>query len=303
MTFKLQAKNIFLTYPRCSLTKDELLVFLKTFNPVKVVIGKELHADGTPHLHALLKLANRLTTRDERVFDLSGHHPNIQPCRNVTATERYVTKDDPAPVVFGDASGGDEWDLTQYENADQFLRSLPSKELARNFNNYTAFANWYFAPEETGYTPTYTDFTLPEEIQQWKSQYFDRPRPQRPKSLVVVGRSRLGKTEWARSLGKHVFQRGEWNLSEFPKYFEYVVFDDFNWSYMLDRQVLLKGFLGCQGEISLTDKYAKKKKLNVNVPSIVLMNPEEYACGFGYFCNSDWGKENIVVVNLNQSLF
>jgi len=56
-TFRLQAKKLFLTYPQCQTTKEEVLenstVLEKSISSVMewIVIAEEKHKDGTPHLH------------------------------------------------------------------------------------------------------------------------------------------------------------------------------------------------------------------------------------------------------------
>nr|AXX69972.1 truncated replication-associated protein [African cassava mosaic virus] len=52
--FRIQAKNVFLTYPKCSIPKEHLLSFIQTLslpsNPKFIKICRELHQNGEPHL-------------------------------------------------------------------------------------------------------------------------------------------------------------------------------------------------------------------------------------------------------------
>ena len=50
-------------------------------------------AHGAPHLHALLSLAKELSTRNCRLFDVEGRHPNIQSAKSKEAVRRYLMKD------------------------------------------------------------------------------------------------------------------------------------------------------------------------------------------------------------------
>lgn len=91
--FNFQAQTIFLTYPQCTLTKEELLLALQDRFDVKdYIVAQELHADGTPHLHAYLKLEARIHKRTADFADIQGFHPNITAPRSVKAVMKYVSK-------------------------------------------------------------------------------------------------------------------------------------------------------------------------------------------------------------------
>lgn len=93
--FRLEAKNLFLTYPQCSLLKEDVLSKIKTFfsSLVFAVVAHELHEDGSPHLHCLISLSARYRTRDASALDVfTGQHGNYQSARNVFKVMQYVTK-------------------------------------------------------------------------------------------------------------------------------------------------------------------------------------------------------------------
>jgi len=103
MPFRLNAKNVFLTYPRCSIlprTLGEHLESLRATTFVEVV--RETHQDGTFHLHVLLQWADKYNLRNERFFDIQNHHPNIQAVRNVQDVHEYVRKALPIPHTESD---------------------------------------------------------------------------------------------------------------------------------------------------------------------------------------------------------
>lgn len=126
------------------------------------------------------------------------------------------------------------------------------------------------------------------------------PRIERPKSLVLVGTSRLGKTVWARSMGPHAYVATTWDLSSFDKPFNYVVFDDVPWSNFAHYA---KAFFGCQRDFSVSDKYRKKKRISGGVPCIYLCNPEDVSRDMMDFVLNNWGQQNIVMVNLENKLY
>jgi hypothetical protein len=54
--------------------------------------------------------------------------------------------------------------------------------------------------------------------------------------LVVWGRSRTGKTSWARSLGSHCYLASAWNIDEIDEDKDYVIFDDINFETFMTWQ-------------------------------------------------------------------
>lgn len=93
MPFRLNARNVFLTYPRCAVSPSALGEFLSEIRPATYIhVVRERHEDGTPHLHALLQWIDKYNLRDERKFDFEGFHPNIQPARDIVAIEDYISK-------------------------------------------------------------------------------------------------------------------------------------------------------------------------------------------------------------------
>lgn len=91
--WRFNAATIFLTYPRCDLSRETLLEELhKIFDIKDYVIAQELHQDGYPHLHAFLKLERKINKRTSDFADLLGFHPNIAAPRSIKAVILYVEK-------------------------------------------------------------------------------------------------------------------------------------------------------------------------------------------------------------------
>lgn len=96
--FRLQGKTFFLTYPRCpdNWTKEAVKLALdeKDFGPAaEYVVGKEQHADGTPHFHVFLRYNNRLDTSNQRYFDIYERHGKYEVARRQRAAIQYCKKD------------------------------------------------------------------------------------------------------------------------------------------------------------------------------------------------------------------
>ena len=86
-----------LTYPKCKISKEHAGEILKALPEAKhVVVAEEKHKDGDQHLHAFIHFATQ-KTRPTEMFDIEGHHGNVQACRCVKDWITYITKEDPEP--------------------------------------------------------------------------------------------------------------------------------------------------------------------------------------------------------------
>lgn len=94
--WQLNAKRVFLTYPRCDIDRRIVFDKLKQLGAIQVAVARELHQDGSFHLHCLAEWPGAVRTSNVRYFDIDGHHPNIQGCRDVRAVYAYITKADSA---------------------------------------------------------------------------------------------------------------------------------------------------------------------------------------------------------------
>nr|WAE43016.1 MAG: replication associated protein [Cressdnaviricota sp.] len=274
MSYQLNAKYVFLTYSQTpeTWTKESLLEKLPS-GYVKHCISKESHQDGGIHFHVLLCHSTSFRTRNSRYFDVDGVHPNVQAARDHKATRTYVKKD-------GDFIESDNWsdDVgSKYSSAltcqtrDEFF-SYFEKELPRdyilNYERLEYVANKRFKSIIPPYQNSYINFILPDELIEWTTGNLSRPRPERPKSLWIVGESRLGKTVWARSLGRHMYFNGMFNLDDWDNDADYLILDDFDWKFIPSK----KGLIGAQNTIVLSDKYRKKQTLIWGKPVIILSN-------------------------------
>lgn len=97
MNFKFNAKNIFLTYPNCPLSKETLLEKLQGLHTFQYyIVCEELHESGEPHLHAVLTFPKRYHTTNSRAFDVGHYHPHIKTLKTNTdrnQTVEYCKKD------------------------------------------------------------------------------------------------------------------------------------------------------------------------------------------------------------------
>lgn len=272
MSFRIQSISLFLTYPQCDVPKEVLLAFLQSIAQIdKYCIGQEKHEDGNLHLHAFIKWKKRLNTTNERIFDCNGFHPNIQTPRNTKAVIEYCKKEDTEPLTniteklqYGDIF---EKATTKDEFMALVLEHQP-RDYALFYERLESMARNHYKPVEVEYTPRYTNFiNVPIELLTLDLiQVGDRP-----KSIVILGPRGLGKTEWARSHGPHLYSRGAVIYDDILRDREgskYAVFDDlWEWNFRF-----LKDFLGGQPTATITGKYRKPKLLDWGIRSIFLTN-------------------------------
>jgi len=97
--FRVSGKQFALTYPKCPVSRAD---FDSAFRLQHVVAefasARELHEDGTHHLHLFVAFAKRVDVQSARYFDLSFegkvYHPNVQLCRNKSQWLTYISKGD-----------------------------------------------------------------------------------------------------------------------------------------------------------------------------------------------------------------
>jgi len=120
----------------------------------------------------------------------------------------------------------------------------------------------------------------------------------------------LGKTLWARSLGRHVRFAGIFSgakaFSECPDA-DYAIFDDMRGGIAFFH--MWKDWLGCQAEFDIKEMYRDPRSLKWGKPSIWLSNKdprEEMRCAKpGSFDESDilWLEANCIFVEISSAIF
>jgi len=105
MPFRFNAKNAFLTYAQCPLSPESIGRHLLSLRPaIYIHAVRETHEDGNYHVHVLVQWPTKFNVRDERKFDIEGHHPNIQSPRDVQDVNDYISK-----TVAGGGTPETEW--------------------------------------------------------------------------------------------------------------------------------------------------------------------------------------------------
>nr|QHA25065.1 replication-associated protein [Soybean blistering mosaic virus] len=338
--FKISSKNYFITYPRCSLTKEEALSQLQALqtptNKKFIKICKELHEDGEPHLHVLIQFEGKYQCTNNRFFDLvsptrSAHfHPNIQGAKSSSDVKSYIDKDGDT-LEWGEfqidgrsARGGQQTandaaaealNAQSKEAAMQIIREkLPEKYLFQ-FHNLNSNLDRIFNNPPEPWVPPFplSSFTnVPDEMQEWADAYFgmdSAARPDRPISIIIEGDSRTGKTMWARALGPHNYLSGhlDFNSKVYSNNVEYNVIDDVTPHYLKLKH--WKELIGAQKDWQSNCKYGKPVQIKGGIPSIVLCNPGVGASYKDFLDKEEnaslraWTLHNAKFIFLNSPLY
>nr|ADZ96547.1 C1 [Sweet potato golden vein associated virus] len=301
--FNINAKNYFLTYPQCSISKEEALAQIQNIptavNKKYIKICRELHEDGQPHLHVLLQFEGKFQCTNQRLFDLvsqtrSAHfHPNIQRAKSSSDVKSYVDKDGDT-LEWGEfqvdgrsARGGQQTandaaaEALNAGNKDaalQIIREKLPEKFIFQYHNLVSNLDRIFSPPPSVYSSPFSISSfnnVPDIISDWAAENVmdAAARPDRPISIVIEGPSRIGKTVWARSLGPHNYLCGHLDLS--PKVYSnsawYNVIDDVNPQYLKH----FKEFMGAQKDWQSNCKYGKPVQIKGGIPTIFLCNPGE----------------------------
>nr|AOS51158.1 Replication-associated protein [Potato yellow mosaic virus] len=339
-SFSIKAKNYFLTYPQCSLSKEEALSQLQNLTiPVNkkfIKICRELHENGEPHLHVLIQFEGKFNCTNNRLFDLvsptrSAHyHPNIQGAKSSSDVESYVEKEGDT-VEWGmfqidgksarggqqtanDAAAGALNSGTKEEAMKIIKEKLPEKfpfqyhNLSGNLDRISMKAPEAWASPFT----LSSNAERADEIRRGAENYLMRDSTahrERPISIIIEGDSRTGKTMWARVLGPHNYLSGhlDFNSRVYSNGVEYNVIDDVAPQYLKLKH--WKELLGAQKDWQSNCKYGKPVQIKGGIPSIVLCNPGEGASYKAFLEKEDnaslknWTVKNAVFITLTAPLY
>lgn len=232
--FRIQTKNFSLTYSNVEqqgwieFTKEALSEFLISRNGVSyVVVSKEEHQDGNTHFHALVQFKKKKDLRNNRYFDFSQCHPNIQATESVAAWTRYIKKDG---------------DFIEEGARDEDVFALCGEMEKRQFVNYCITQKIGFAFMELVWSTMHPSRSL-ATIEKFTGGgtmcpdiAFFRYDDFRAKVLVLEGPTGCGKTTWAL---KHapkptlIINHQDMLRKEFdPTYHKSIIFDDMSFTHM-----------------------------------------------------------------------
>lgn len=115
-TFRIQTKNLFLTYNPCNLEFSEIIAQLKikldAYLVISYLLVQEIGLNEKRHVHVFIKLEKKCHIRNSERLDLIDHeeikiHGNYQSVKQVNSTIEYLLKnvtdkDDSNQIMFSD---------------------------------------------------------------------------------------------------------------------------------------------------------------------------------------------------------
>lgn len=228
MTFRLVTKKVHLTYAK-HINGGDLIqhIQLRTNRRVKhYSIVTETGDTGHDHTHALLWFDRQIDTRNPRLFDYQGDHPNIKRVDNDvqwTNTWTYHEKDPIDQWLSGEepvaAEKGKQPIVERIKRAKTLAEACAEAGVEiKSVSDVNMIRN--DKPRVEGTTTCY--------------DRFNRDQEQDFKVLIVWGKSGTGKTEWALSHFANALMVSHMDtLRSFdPLIHDGIVFDDMSFGHM-----------------------------------------------------------------------
>lgn len=170
--FRLSSKNVFLTYPQVTFTRDELISFLRLKEPRYILVGSELHDDGGRHYHCALSFERKLDIRNAEFFDFCGYHPNIQSARRIKDVIAYCKKEGDFHEE-GESPVKRTWrEVADATTKDEFFKTVKDvspRDYILSYDRLCSFAE-KFSSDHQPYVAEYTDFTIPDIMRTWQTE-------------------------------------------------------------------------------------------------------------------------------------
>lgn len=236
----------------------------------------------------------QLESKDEFLADLKNHSPRdwVLYAKQIQATaERMFGKRTAEPNVPDESMG-----------------------LTVHWERYPEIKHWILCNlrspisilERLGYYPASTGFNAAESDEHRLDRELVERRgdnPARPKSLVIFGESRMGKTIFAKALGRCIYFRRHFNMKKLfsvgVENIDYTLWDDVPWTEKALKNDGFKAWLGGEDEFEVFDRYQETETIrNFSKPAVFLSNKDPGASlsGDDYL----WLRENATIVQLGS---
>lgn len=161
--FTFDGQLAFLTYPQCGdLSRERVRDFLvQQLGAEQFCIARELHADGNPHIHAVVRWGRRRRLVGANCFDVGDCHPNVQRPASLARTLAYVRKSDDQvldsePPLQSEGGRSDVYGsiLADAESPSDFLARVGEhrpRDLVLYLERLQAFCRWKWPEESESY--------------------------------------------------------------------------------------------------------------------------------------------------------
>ena len=163
MPFRFAARFALLTYSQCG-DLDPFAVndHLGSLG-AECIVGRENHGDGGIHLHAFTDFGRKFQSRNERVFDVDGRHPNVlRGTRTPGKMWDYATKDGDVvagglerPIGESLSASSSPWaSIILSETREEFfaaIAALDPRSLCVSFGSIRTYADWRYRESRDPY--------------------------------------------------------------------------------------------------------------------------------------------------------
>lgn len=211
--FRLQAKNFFLTYPKCDVPKDEAFESLSHKVDLQyALIAQEQHMDGTPHLHALISSKIKLNIKNPNFFDLGAFHGNYQTVKNSDDVRAYIKKADPEPLEIGVYESNKQSELQKRAAMNKLLLEGNLPQLV----DEGAISLYHYAKIKQGREQYSMDKIKLPAISEERVCYW------------IYGEPGIGKTYWVRSRFPNAYPKSQNKWWDGYDGQDVVILDDFD---------------------------------------------------------------------------
>lgn len=228
-TFKFDSSSCFLTYAQSDLSTTEIVDHLRSLADIEWArICQESHQDGHPHQHVVCKWSRRIQSRNARLFDIRGYHPNVQRVRSIKKALEYVSKDgeftDYGTIPTEFRPSFDIMEAASTMSEGEYYRAC----LERRISFQYAQKFWMLSCRLSCEIPEDYEGDPDREcdVLQWM--------PVPPGSVCIIGPSGCGKTSWAKRkcLKPALWVRHIDVLRGFrPGYHQAIIFDDMSFQH------------------------------------------------------------------------
>lgn len=186
MTFNFHARYVLVTYAQSEDLDGFAVSDHFTELGAECIVARETHADSGFHLHAFVDFGRKFRSRNARIFDVQGRHPNITVSRGTPEKGYdYAIKD--GDVVAGglerpngsrvSGTPGSSWsEIMGARDIGEFwelCEALAPRAMLCNFNSLKCFADWRFRVDPAPYVSPggiRIDTSRVGELDEWVQQ-------------------------------------------------------------------------------------------------------------------------------------
>jgi hypothetical protein len=292
--FTIKHKVVFVTWSQSSIEDAE--VFYKALldlMPVGTEIFgcKEKHEDGSPHFHAALRFVERPNWRNalphfhmklaDGAVDTTAIHLTLPRKYQregdfLEGVQNYCMKEEDS-VLFGTRICSESASIAR-KRKFQAIAEEPDLATAKKMlleydafafmKNYPAYMAYLRGEKGRGPRGGWAElkelkheWNVPVEMEDWRRENVTDRGDGRAVPLILVGDSRLGKTEWALRVGpKPLVMSGQWNVKNYFRNFG------------SGKVQYWRELLGCQEFLDAHDRYTATKCIKWGFPLIVTCN-------------------------------